>query len=600
MRQRRISRFDVTRANGAVTFTARHDGYHGLVHRIRVVSLALLVAVPLFFALVAPEEEMVPAFAVLFLGMAAAIADMLDTSRYRIFRTHPWSFVRQSLVVLPPTEGDHRHAPTGRRLLVDGAPIEVTDPARILVSTSVIVVQQNGFTQTRIRHHVDLVFARSVVRVDTAEELEDAADVGRAVREAMGLDKAAVEVGLTTPFETTGAGMALGVVSVLVQVGAIIGAMVWAMTSDVADRGTTRLALAALVLAVLDVLVQETTFHFSTAAQASKTAEGYGIQIEPAPLRRRARIGFAVTVPALIAAAALGIDTSGTQRQRADFTPGGERLALVDIDGVPSPVGFSIGHLDAIDPRNGQRRWSIPLDHYSQSKLVIRGSIGLVHGDSAFLSFDPRSGRVLWKADVPNGWRSFFFHEGCIVFGEGLGYRSIDERTGGACAALAWASAEAQDDAAHREARAALHAAEKAQREAEAMQRSVRASRKVDGVEYEVDTANGQLFVTASRAGTRLWRTELPASPLSRTPFAVGDGLVLAAGASLGHRRGAARLRLVGLDAATGKIRFVEHHPAAEGLYTDVAVAGGVAVVAWAYELFGVSPTTGKVLWRVR
>ncbi|APR88280.1 hypothetical protein A7982_13629 [Minicystis rosea] len=600
MRVRRISRFDISRADGAVTFTAEHDGDHGLVHRIRIVSFVLLVAVPLFFALVAPEEEIVSVFAVLFLGMAPAIADLLNTSRYRIFRAPPWSFVRRSLVVLPPTEGDHRHAPTGLRLLVDGAPIEVTDPARILVSTSVIVMQQNGFTQTRIRHHVDLVFARSVVRVDTTEELEDAADVGRALHDAMGLDEDALEVGLTTPFESTGAGMALGVVSVLVQVAAIIAAMVWAMASDFADRGTTRLALAALVVAALEALVQETTYSFSAAAQASKTADGYNVQIEPAPLRRRARIGFAVTVAALVAAAGLGLYTTGTQPHRADFTPGGERLTLVDIDGVPTPVGFSLGHLDAIDPRNGQRRWSIPLDHGSQSNLVIRGSLGLVHGDSAFLAFDPGSGRVLWKADAPSRFSSFFFHKGCIAFRNGLQVRSIDERTGEACAALAWASAETDDDDAHREAREALFAAENAQREAERSARAARSTRKVDGVEYAVDTVNKQLVVTASRAGTRLFRTELPASPLSRTPFAVGDGLVLIAGTSLGHRGGAARLRLVGLDAATGKIRFVEHHPAVDGGYTDVAVTGGVGVVAWAYELFGVSPTTGKVVWRVR
>ena len=121
-----------------------------------------------------------------------------------------------------------------------------------------------------------------------------------------------------------------------------------------------------------------------------------------------------------------------------------------------------------------------------------------------------------------------------------------------------------------------------------------------DGVRYELRADDGSsprgFSLKASRDAVELWATSLPAASMGDgMPFAAGGGSVVVAGLDLRSRR---RLRLIGIDAATGAIRYVRRHPSTSDGATEVALSGDVAFVAWAQELRGYEAATGKLLWR--
>jgi outer membrane protein assembly factor BamB len=126
-----------------------------------------------------------------------------------------------------------------------------------------------------------------------------------------------------------------------------------------------------------------------------------------------------------------------------------------------------------------------------------------------------------------------------------------------------------------------------------------RASLEADGTVYEVDATRTGLVASAFRGAQRIWQTPLPAQDLFGLPFAVGAGVVLVAGSE--HRADGRRaLRLVALDATTGRIRFVRKHERRDfGLSTDVVIAGGTGVVVWADELLGYDVSSGRLSWSV-
>ncbi len=126
-----------------------------------------------------------------------------------------------------------------------------------------------------------------------------------------------------------------------------------------------------------------------------------------------------------------------------------------------------------------------------------------------------------------------------------------------------------------------------------------RASLEVDGTFYTIDATQPRLLASAFRDGHWIWQTPLPAQDLYGLPFAVGAGVVLVAGSE--HRADGQRaLRLVALDAATGRIRFIRKHDRrGSGLSTDVVIAAGTGVVVWADELLGYDLSSGRVSWSV-
>jgi hypothetical protein len=615
--RKRIGRFDIAREGDAFTFTARDDGYHALARNLRVGSLALVALAPAFLALLAPDEPAVPVAALMVLGMFAPAIDMIYTARFRVFRAGPWSTVAQKISIQPAGEGDARHAPGGLRVIVDGAAIEGVESPRLRVWTSVVVMQNQGATNTTLRHHVELVLRRRVIRVDTLEDQDDALDLGRALIEALGLPETAVEADAGPAFEGTGAGLAIGVVGALVSIPVAIGAVIWAMNVDLGDSSAPRFAVAGLAAALFALLVEEVAFRFALAALTRKTAQAYDIDVDAGPFARAAQRGTAAVGAAALALVLLGMHTGVADLPRSDFSLGGAHFALAEMDGVATPIGLAQGRLVAVDPRTGAARWTRPVPQ-TITRLDLRAAPALAHGTDYFprsaslLAFDPRSGAIGWQQQASGDWSSLFRHGGCVVLASSGKYRGFDERDGQPCAALAEldASSNPADDARRmmqaaadrpekdplQAKRDALQAAERAQLEAE--RTGDRVTRKVGGIEYDLDARAGQLVVRAFGPSGKLWERELPAARLHDHPFAVGEGLVLVAGVRLGGQKSPGRLRLVGLDAATGAVRFVSHHPARDGWQADVAVSGGVGLVAWAGELWGVDPKSGAVRWR--
>ncbi len=75
--------------------------------------------------------------------------------------------------------------------------------------------------------------------------------------------------------------------------------------------------------------------------------------------------------------------------------------------------------------------------------------------------------------------------------------------------------------------------------------------------------------------------------------MAVTAGMVIVAASNL---QTGTHLRLIGVDAQTGQIRYVHRHPAKAKTQVDVAAAGAMVVV-WSGRLAGIVPSSGKVAW---
>jgi hypothetical protein len=628
-----MGHFEVTRTAGGVTLTARGFDRHAAARWARLGFLALFALGPAAFALVAPEREGAAMIVFLLLGMGAAMADMLYTARSRVFEAGAWSRVRRVLEIRLAGDGDHRHAPRGPSIVLDGVALDPADPARVAISAAVL-----GLASVHVRHHVSLVFRARVLRVDTFTELEDALALVEVLREALGLEASETKIDAEVPLEGTPAGVLIGVAALLAQILPLVGAAPWAVVEDLDDGLAPRLALAGVVLAVLAVIVQEAAFRFSAAVVAEATRATYGIELASPPSRRPAWIGAAVwsasAVALLVVAPGSGPSPPAPPVQ-GNFVLGGDRLAMTDIDGTSSPIGLApvrVGYaVVALDPRTGKRRWSLPVpDHVNRISLggVVPLASGSSFGTTTAQAFDVRTGASLWSAWASGDLRAAFFKDGCLVLRlEPLrgpsSYKAFDAATGKTCAATAlleasepapvsppmpaatadpleqleWFKKRSQQMDAQRSLRESLVAAEQEQAPPSRDTEAKRASVTAPGTTYELDATGERLVLSAARGGAVAWKTVLPAAALPGLPFAPCDGVVLVAGAALHSGKRSRRLRLVGVDAATGTIRFVEHHPAAEVGPTAVAFSAGTALVYWAQELRGLDPATGKVVW---
>jgi hypothetical protein len=106
-------------------------------------------------------------------------------------------------------------------------------------------------------------------------------------------------------------------------------------------------------------------------------------------------------------------------------------------------------------------------------------------------------------------------------------------------------------------------------------------------------TGSPGLTLAAWRGETLLWATALPARPLDELPLAVAGSTVVVGANDL---RLGKYLRILGVDAATGAIRYVRHHPRDPDARVDLAAAGAMVFVE-AGRLAGIEAASGKIAW---
>lgn len=116
--------------------------------------------------------------------------------------------------------------------------------------------------------------------------------------------------------------------------------------------------------------------------------------------------------------------------------------------------------------------------------------------------------------------------------------------------------------------------------------------RIAEGVAYSL-TGVSRLTLSSWRGEALLWSTRLPARPLEGLPLAVAGGMVVVGANDV---RTGKHLRILGVNAATGEIRYVHRHPHDASTPVDLVAAGDMVFVE-AGRLVGLKAATGEIAW---
>ena len=625
-------RFEVAWVDGGMTMTARGVERGAVSAAIRFGSLGLLAIGPPIVAWSAPAPEATSMTALVLLAGVAALAAWVHIARYRIFELGVWSRVRRRLTIEPPlaVATDYREAPQKLRVVLDGVSLDPTDPPRVSVTSS-IWIQATGELRTAQLHRVNLLFRSHLVRVETFVNAQDALALARELRQALGLE-GRDEQGLTEiPFEATRKGVAIGGLLFLAHVLPAVAAILWARSTDFAEGVASRLAIASSAVALSGLAVQALALAFSVSLVTEATLQTFGIELEVTPSRRWARMG---ALGWSVASIGLAVFLWGSHTATGTFRAGRDRLLVVDVGGDPAVLGWVQDErglaLGAFDAKTGARRWRLATPDVVMDLASSGGRTAIAYGTSvefepslhdetSVVAFDTATGAKAWSSYFAGTVDRPLFVHGCIIMSPGpFGSSShdLDEATGSKCRPEGPAEGGPRpdsepppsdpgaritywmnriDDLAKRTE--AIETAGKAQTPRD--MNAKRASLEADGTIYDISATRTGLLASAFRGAQRIWQTPLPAQDLFGLPFAVGAGVVLVAGSE--HRADGQRaLRLVALDAATGRIRFVRKHDRRKfGLSTDVVIAAGTGILVWADELLGYDLSTGRVSWRV-
>jgi hypothetical protein len=626
-------RFKVAWVDGGMTMTARGVERAAVSAAIRFGSLGLLVIVTPILAWSAPALGAASMTALVVFAAVAARAAWQHIAGHRIFERGVWSRMRRLTVEPPPAvAADYREAPPHMfRVVLDGVPLDPTDPPNVSVTSSFRDQVAGKWRPPRTLYSVNLVFRSHIVRVESFVNAPDALALASELRQALGLEGREVQVLTMAPFETTRKGASIGILLLFAHVLPAVAAIRWALSTDFADDFASRLAIACLAVALSGLVVQALALAFSVSLVTEATQETFGIELDVSPSRRWARTG---AVAWSIASIGLAVFLLRSSTATGTFRAGSDRLLVVDIEGQPAILGWAQDErglaLGAFDAKTGARRWrwataDALIDLVSsggRTAIAYGTSVEFdpsMHNETSVVAFDTATGAKIWSSYFAGAVDRPLFVHGCVVMSPGLfgdPSQDLDEATGSKCRPEGPAEDGPRPDAepppSDPGGRAtywvnrmgdlgkradAIEGARKAQ--APRDMNAKRASLEVDGTVYDIDATQPRLLASATRGGHRIWRTPLPAQDLFGLPFAVGAGVVLVAGSE--HRADGERaLRLVALDAATGRIRFVQKHDRRTfGSSTDVVIAAGTGIVVWADELLGYDLSSGRVSWSV-
>ena len=167
-------RFDLSHTGTTLKLDLRGGARRrGVGRAVRFGSLAMLAVWPAAFAILAPVgDSEAPVKGFLILGAIAAIANLLHTTQRRFFDSSALGRVHTSLVVeTSPADGDHRRAPVGAKLTIDGRKADLDDRPRVALSTTVLAARASGSRSILARYYVSVVLRRRLIRVDTFRQL---------------------------------------------------------------------------------------------------------------------------------------------------------------------------------------------------------------------------------------------------------------------------------------------------------------------------------------------------------------------------------------------------------------------------------------------
>ena len=523
-----------------------------------------------------------------FLGIILAVFDDL---RWRIREVPPHRSIRR-LLVITPESASFRDAPRPLALQLDGQPVLLGAAPRLEV------------TRAGGHYDVNLVLDREILVLDSLGGHEGAiARVGE-LATALGLTAPPGDQTVRAPAVSERSETYLILIMLFTMLSAF-GVVYWFAHTDISDHVALPLTLAAGLLGSIFAIGRRLCLRRLRSEAAKNTRFSPHLSTADTVGPRSASgdhdkaVIFALSgliVVTVIAAQRLGAqDLAESSQCWQSVAP---RLCGIDVtgDGVPEAIGYTCAgrgpwassELSAIDARGGET--TMPLKRAQSSSvaaceapfLVLNNGIAAANSEVTAYRTLVESPDSLWRITLRGEVKEILQSKGCALILTHTTDRedewsTFSLSTGEPCATLPQPVSPEAIDAARQE------------RQRRRPTPSVRAA---GDVTYSV-TASPRLTLSASRGDMLLWRTELPASPLDEMPLAVAGGTVVV-GAK--DRRTGKYLRILGVDAATGQIRYVRRHPSAPKAHVDLAAAGAMVFIE-AGRLAGLDAASGEIAW---
>ena len=268
-----------------------------------------------------------------------------------------------------------------------------------------------------------------------------------------------------------------------------------------------------------------------------------------------------------------------------------EDLCFVDANGddVPDPVlwaaeGATRSRVAAVDGRTGQGLWAAPaIGERRPLACVDQGTVIAGGEERAVGVLDARTGKERWRMTLPDAAEEIAVGEGCVT---------VLSKGGAATGLLVDTGAAAPCASAPRPAPFTGAFWERARNPqvAQAGDVEIAMSARTPGTPL--------LSVEGRRGGASLWKRDLPARAPGTRPdllLAISDGTAIVA-ATDGET--GAELRLIGIEAASGKVLY-ERVASWSGEYVAAMKASGTRVYLIAGgALRAFEPATGAELWQ--
>lgn len=268
-----------------------------------------------------------------------------------------------------------------------------------------------------------------------------------------------------------------------------------------------------------------------------------------------------------------------------------EDLCFVDAGGDEAldPVlwaaeGTTRSRVAAVDGRTGRGLWAAPATRGRRPLACVDRRAVIAGGEEgAVLALDARTGKERWKASLPDAAEEIVVGEGCVTV----------VMKGGAATGLKVDTGEA----------APCASAPRPTGFSGAFWERARNPQVGQAGDVEIalsakTTGTPLLSIEGRRGGAPLWERDLPARAPGTRPdmlLAISDGRAVVAATDVAT---GAELRLIGVEAASGKVLY-EQRAGWSGEYVSAMKASGKRVYLIAGgALRAIEPATGMELWQ--
>ena len=524
-------------------------------------------------------------------GLLALILVLFDDLRWGIREVAPYRTVRRLLVSTPEIAG-FREALPPLTLHLDGQPASLGAAPRL------------DLTRSGGRYHLTLVLDREILALGSFDRYEAALERSREVAATLQLSPPLFDHPADVPRDFK-PGVGNLVIAPFCTLVTILGSVYWLTGKDFPESVVLPLTLAAVLSSALFGIGWKLHFRalLGEAAESARVSHHFSSAdtVVARNERRRSDNRFIAAMGILIVVALIAARWLGAQllpEPTSCWQSAAPSLCGIDVtgDGVPEAIGYTCvgwgpwasSSLSAIDARSGEttmqlnRAQSSSVAACEPPFLVLNNSINAADSNVSAYRTLLENANSIWRITLHGEVKEILQSKGCALIlthanGREDEWGAFSLSTGEPCTTLPQPVSPEAIDAARQERQ---------------RRRPTPSVRTAGDVTYSV-TESPRLTLSASRGDMLLWRTELPARPFDELPLAVAGGAVVLGAKDLRTGR---YLRILGVDAATGQLRYVRRHPRDPKAHVDLAAAGAMVFIE-AGRLAGLDAASGELAW---